>query len=57
MRGETAGAAQRPIRLVLADDEVMLRRGLRVLLEQGGRIRVVAEAGNGEELLDRKSVV
>ncbi|EQD85249.1 response regulator [Saccharopolyspora erythraea] len=51
VRGETAGAAQRPIRLVLADDEVMLRRGLRVLLEQGGRIRVVAEAGNGEELL------
>ncbi|WP_344679741.1 response regulator transcription factor [Saccharopolyspora taberi] len=52
MSGETGGSsAARPIRLVLADDEAMLRRGLRVLLEQGGRIRVVAEASNGAELL------
>jgi DNA-binding NarL/FixJ family response regulator len=36
---------------VLADDEAMLRRGLRVLLESGGTIRVVAEAGDGDELL------
>jgi DNA-binding NarL/FixJ family response regulator len=40
-----------PIRVVLADDETMLRRGLRVLLESDGTIRVVAEAGNGDELL------
>jgi DNA-binding NarL/FixJ family response regulator len=50
VRGE-AGTAARPIRLVLADDEAMLRRGLRVLLENGGSIHVVAEAGDGEELL------
>lgn len=52
MRG-TAGdaAATRPIRLVLADDEARLRRGLRVLLESDGGIRVVAEAGHGDELL------
>ncbi|MER7079118.1 two component transcriptional regulator, LuxR family [Saccharopolyspora kobensis] len=40
-----------PIRVVLADDEAMLRRGLRLLLESSGTIRVVAEAGDGHELL------
>jgi DNA-binding NarL/FixJ family response regulator len=40
-----------PVRLVLADDEALLRRGLRVLLESGGRVRVVAEAGDGAELV------
>jgi DNA-binding NarL/FixJ family response regulator len=45
------GAADGPIRLVLADDEVMLRRGLRVLLEAEGTIKVVAEAGDGDELV------
>jgi len=39
------------VRLVLADDEAMLRRGLRMLLEHDGLIRVVAEAGNGDELV------
>ncbi|TDD39416.1 response regulator [Saccharopolyspora elongata] len=48
MRAEDGGG---PIRVVLADDEAMLRRGLRVLLEADGTIRVVAEAGNGDELL------
>lgn len=44
-------AATRPVRLVLADDEPMLRRGLRVLLESAGTISVVAEAADGDELL------
>ncbi|PKW15694.1 response regulator [Saccharopolyspora spinosa] len=48
MRADDGGG---PIRVVLADDEAMLRRGLRVLLEGDGSIRVVAEAGNGDELL------
>lgn len=48
MRAENDG---RPVRVVLADDEAMLRRGLRVLLESRGTIRVVAEAGDGNELL------
>ncbi|MGW5646498.1 response regulator [Saccharopolyspora sp. NPDC003752] len=48
MRAEDGGG---PIRVVLADDEAMLRRGLRVLLEADGTIQVVAEAGNGDELL------
>lgn len=41
-----------PVRLVLADDEALLRRGLTVLLEAGGRLDVVAEAGDGAELFD-----
>ncbi|MBW4717428.1 response regulator [Saccharothrix obliqua] len=41
-----------PVRLVLADDEALLRRGLRVLLEAGGRVEVVAEAADGAGLLD-----
>ncbi|MBK0870313.1 MAG: response regulator transcription factor [Saccharopolyspora sp.] len=53
MRADPAGgsSAVRPIRLVLADDEAMLRRGLRVLLEHDGAIRVVGEAGDGDELV------
>ncbi|GAA1291420.1 response regulator transcription factor [Saccharothrix xinjiangensis] len=40
------------VRLVLADDEALLRRGLKVLLEADGRVQVVAEAADGAELLD-----
>ncbi|WP_199443864.1 response regulator [Umezawaea beigongshangensis] len=40
------------VRLVLADDEALLRRGLRVLLQSDGRVEVVGEAGDGTELLD-----
>ncbi|WP_033442728.1 response regulator [Saccharothrix sp. NRRL B-16314] len=41
-----------PVRLVLADDEALLRRGLKVLLEADGRVEVVAEAADGAGLLD-----
>ncbi|GAB2974276.1 response regulator [Saccharothrix stipae] len=41
-----------PVRLVLADDEALLRRGLKVLLEADGRVQVVAEAADGAGLLD-----
>ncbi|XVV05899.1 response regulator [Actinosynnema sp. CA-248983] len=41
-----------PVRLVLADDEPLLRRGLRVLLEADGRVEVVGEAADGAGLLD-----
>jgi DNA-binding NarL/FixJ family response regulator len=40
------------VRLVLADDEPLLRRGLRVLLETGRRVEVVAEASDGAELIE-----
>ncbi|MCE6999951.1 response regulator transcription factor [Saccharothrix sp. S26] len=41
-----------PVRLVLADDEALLRRGLKVLLEADGRVEVVAEAADGAGLVD-----
>src|SRR5512139_529801 len=37
-----------PIRVVLADDHAVVRAGIRQILEHGGEIQVVAEAGDGE---------
>jgi DNA-binding NarL/FixJ family response regulator len=37
------------IRVVLADDQTLVRRGIRSLLELDGGIAVVAEAGDGDE--------
>jgi DNA-binding NarL/FixJ family response regulator len=37
------------IRIVLADDHVMVRQGIRQFLEEAGDIDVVAEAGGGAE--------
>jgi DNA-binding NarL/FixJ family response regulator len=39
------------IRVVLADDQTLVRRGIRSLLELAGDIAVVGEAGDGEEAL------
>ncbi len=41
----------RKIRVLLADDHPVVRRGARVLLEQAPDLLVVAEAGRGEEVL------
>lgn len=38
-----------PIRVVLADDHAVVRKGIREFLEASGNIRVVAEAADGEE--------
>jgi DNA-binding NarL/FixJ family response regulator len=37
------------LRVVIADDQPMMRAGFRTVLEATGRIEVVAEAGTGEE--------
>lgn len=37
-----------PIRVLLADDHVIVRAGIRQVLERASDIRVVAEAGDGE---------
>jgi DNA-binding NarL/FixJ family response regulator len=37
------------VRVVLADDQQLIRSGLRSLLERGGEIEVVAEAADGEQ--------
>lgn len=47
-RGEHAAA---PVRVVLADDEPLMRAGLRTVLEVGGGVRVVGEADDGDALL------
>jgi DNA-binding NarL/FixJ family response regulator len=40
------------IRILLADDHVLFRAGLRSLLEKVRALSVIAEAGNGREALD-----
>lgn len=39
-----------PIRVVLADDHAVVRKGIRDFLEEDGSIQVVAEAGDGEKV-------
>lgn len=41
-----------PIRVVLADDHAVVRKGIREFLEQSGDISVVAEATDGSEAID-----
>ena len=43
--------AVKPLRLVLADDQVEVRRELRALLEASANVTVVGEAGDGLQLL------
>lgn len=45
------------IKVILADDHVMLREGIRQLLEFDQTIEVVAEANDGEECLEKLSSV
>jgi DNA-binding NarL/FixJ family response regulator len=40
------------IRVVLADDQALIRAGFRVLIEMAGDIEVVGEAVNGEQAVD-----
>lgn len=41
----------KPIRILLADDHVMVREGTRRILEREPDLRVVAEAGDGREMI------
>ena len=40
------------IRVLLADDEAMVRAGVRAILDSGGEAEVVAEAGDGREAVE-----
>lgn len=40
------------IRVALADDHTMFRKGMVELLRSAGKFEIVAEAGNGQELVD-----
>lgn len=42
----------KPLRIVLADDHVLFRQGVRTILATRGDLEVVAEAGDGLQLLD-----
>ena len=42
-----------PVRVLLVDDDPMVRRGLRMVLEGYQQIEVVGEAADGDEVLDR----
>ena len=44
---------ERPINIMIVDDHVVIRSGLRMLIEQDQRMRVVAMAGNQTEALER----
>jgi DNA-binding NarL/FixJ family response regulator len=46
-------AASRPLTVVLVDDHPILRDGLRLLLESAGNIRVIGEAENGLQAVQR----
>ncbi len=50
--GANGSTSPATVRLVLADDEALLRRGLRVLLQADGRVEVVAEVADGRQLID-----
>ena len=40
------------IRVIIAEDHLMVRAGIRALLEQAGNIHVLGEASNGQEAVD-----
>ena len=44
---------QRPITVMIIDDHVVIRSGLRMLIEHDQRMQVVAQAGNRIEALER----
>src|SRR6185295_6504662 len=57
LRGGGAGADEVPmtptLRVLLAEDETLVRQGIRKLLELDPRFDIVAEAGDGQEALLR----
>lgn len=41
------------IKVILADDHVIVRNGIKILLESEGEVEVIAEASNGQEAIDK----
>lgn len=42
----------KPYRIIIADDHSLIRQGLRSILQDDPELQIIAEAANGEELLD-----
>ncbi len=49
MRADVVSDQARPVRVLLADDHALVRRGIRLILDGEPDFRVVAEAGDGAE--------
>lgn len=45
------------IKVMIADDHILMREGIRQLLEFDGTIEVIAEANNGEECLEKLKTI
>jgi DNA-binding NarL/FixJ family response regulator len=50
---DPSSEAFRPTRVLIADDQALLRAGFRVLVESADDLQVVGEATTGQEALDR----
>ena len=53
-RGAAAMAGMSPIRVLLVDDDPLVREGLAMMLDGAGEITVVGQAGDGDEIPRRR---
>jgi len=51
--GDSVRTTPEPIRVVIADDHVLYRRGLQTVVTQEEDIDIVGEASDGQEAIDR----
>jgi two-component system, NarL family, response regulator NreC len=49
---KSKGTEVEPYKIVLADDHVLVRQGIRRIIEDNSGMQVVGEAGDGQELLE-----
>ena len=52
LRVAASGKTMGPIRILIADDHAIIRRGLRTLLEHESGFEVIAEASDGREAIE-----
>ena len=45
-----------PVRVLLADDHVVVRHGLKLLIDGQPDLKVIAEAGDGASAVDRAKI-